>query len=140
MDHIQGIKEMREAYLSGRLGKDPELFSPNNSEYSVLKFSIANDDESRKDQNGQYENVTSWFDIEYWTKKPQDWLQRLHKGDMVIISCEAKQDTWEKDGQQRSRIKFSVRRGTFPYIVPKQGSDAGQQQDSPMDGGSNIPF
>ena len=132
---------MREAYLSGRLGKDPELFSPNNSEYSVLKFSIANDDESRKNQMGEYENITSWFDVEYWTKKPQEWLQRLHKGDMVILSCEAKQDTWEKDGQQRSRIKFRIRRGTFPYVVPKRGSEPGQQQDSQAIGADDgIPF
>ena len=132
---------MREAYLSGRLGKDPELFSPDNGEYSVLNFSIANDDENRKNQMGEYEHITSWFDVEYWTKKPQEWLQRLHKGDMVFLSCEAKQDRWEKDGQQRSRIKFIVRFGTFPYVVPKRGSEPGQQQDSRAIGADDdIPF
>jgi len=112
---------MRTAILSGRLGRDPELHSPQNSEYSVLNFSVANDDESRKTQSGEYENVTSWFDISFWTKKPQDWLRRLHKGDLVIVECDAKQETWEKDGEKRSRIKFTVKRGSFPYVVPKQG-------------------
>lgn len=119
---------MREAFLTGRLGREPELFSPQNSEYSVLKFSIANDDENRKDQYGAYQNVTSWFDVEFWTKKPQDWLQWLHKGDMVAAACVVKQDTWEDNGQKRSRVKFTIQRGAFPYVIPSQGGNGQPQQ------------
>jgi hypothetical protein len=35
---------MRAAYITGRLGKEPEIVSPNGSEYSVIMFSVANND------------------------------------------------------------------------------------------------
>ena len=110
---------MRSAFLSGRLGRDPELHSPQGSDYSALNFSIANSDESKKKQDGSFESVTSWFDVVFWTKKPQDWLRKLHKGDNVVIECEAKQETWEKDGTAHSRIKFVVKFGSYPVVVPK---------------------
>ncbi len=136
---------MRECFLSGRLGKEPEIVSPNGSERSVIKFSIANGDESRKGQDGQYSNVTSWFDIEFWTKNPQTWLQKLYKGTEVSMHCNAKQDTWKtEDGSNRSRIKFVVSRGSFPLVgagksEQKQQEPAQPQAPVPQDD-MDIPF
>jgi single-strand DNA-binding protein len=130
---------MRAAYITGRLGKEPEIVSPNGSEYSVIKFSVANNDESKKTAEGQYENVTNWFDVEYWTKKPQPWLQKLAKGVEVCLECTIKQDTWEKDGQKRSKVKFVVNR--FPVVVGARSEVA--KQESPSAGpedDSDIPF
>lgn len=106
---------MRDAYISGRLGDDPKLHSPQNSEYSCLSFSIANNDEFRNN-----ENITSWFNVSFWTKKPQDWIKKLHKGDEVIICCDIKEEHWEKDGQKYNAIKFVVKFGQFPRVIPKQ--------------------
>jgi len=137
---------MREAYLSGRLGADPEVASPQSSEYSVLKMRIANNDQSKKTDSGEYEDVTNWFDVEFWTKKPQDWLQKLYKGYEVIVSCEVKQDRWEKDGQTRSKVKFVVKRGTFPYVIPSKGgnvhtgSQPPQQQNTTEYQDDDMPF
>ena len=44
---------MRKAFLTGRLGRDAEIFTPEGSEYSCLKFSIANGEESKKNSDGQ---------------------------------------------------------------------------------------
>lgn len=134
---------MRTAHLTGRLGRDPEVNAPANSEYSVLNFSIANDDESRKNANtGEYEKITSWLDIVYWTKNPQHWIQQLTKGTLVAVECDVKQETWQtNEGQNRSRIKFVVRRGTFPIVMQKPGvagsSDAGNSDSGFPD---DIPF
>jgi single-strand DNA-binding protein len=131
---------MNHVTISGRLGRDPELVSPNGSEYSLLKFSIANNDESKKDPStGQYEPVTSWFDVEFWTKNPQHWLCKLYKGYEVVIECTAKQNTWEQDGQNRSKVVFKLARGTFPLVIAndKQEAPAQQQQQQEHD---NIPF
>jgi single-strand DNA-binding protein len=133
---------MRTAYITGRLGKDPETFAPQGSEYSVLKFSVANNDESKKAQDGSWDNVVNWFDCEYWTKKPQPWLQKLAKGVEVCLECTIKQDTWEKDGQKRSKIKFVVNR--FPVVVGARTEPA--KQESPVgpeqfdDDSEDIPF
>lgn len=118
---------MNDNKLSGVIGQDPELITPNGSEYALLKFSIANNDERRKNKNGEYENITSWFDIEFWTKNPQHWLKQLYKGTPVLIPAEAKQQTWEKDGQKRSKVIFKVLQGQFPLLLAKKES---QQQPS----------
>ncbi len=107
---------MNTCTLSGNLTREPEVFAPNDSEWSIIKYSIANNDDSRKNANGEYENIAHFFDCEYWTKKPQLWLQKLQKGVLVVGEYQAKQERWEKDGQKRSRVKFSIKRGTFPIV------------------------
>ena len=138
---------MNTATLSGRLRNDPETFAPNGSDYTCLKFSIANNDESKKNQDGEWENVTSWYDIEYWTKKPQEWLQKLKKGVLVVVQCTVKQSRWENDGQTRSRIIFPVMCGTYPIIGASTRTQSTPASSDPFDSSStdtgfedNIPF
>ena len=120
---------MRTAYITGRLGKDPETFAPNGSDYSVIKFSIANGDESKKNAQVGYDTVTSWYDIEFWTKNPQPWLQKLLKGVEVALECTIKQDKWEKDGQNYSKIKFVVNR--FPVVCGRIEEKSAPQSKPP---------
>lgn len=134
---------MRTAILSGRLGRDPEVRAAGNGEYSVLNFSIANNDESKKGIAGEYENITSWFDITFWTKKPQHWIQQLVKGVEVIVECDVKQDTWNdsKTGDKKSKIKFIVKRGMFPLIIPAKEKTTTEDNSSytpPKD--DSMPF
>ena len=96
---------MNSIKITGNITKDPETVSPQGSEYSVLKFAIANNDESKK-VNGKYEDIVSFFDIEYWTKNVQYWIQKITKGARVTIQGRLKQERWEKDGNSRSRIKI----------------------------------
>ena len=129
---------MRAAYITGRLGKEPEIVSPNGSEYSVIKFSVANNDESKKAQDGSWDNVVNWFDCEYWTKKPQPWLQKLAKGVEVCLECTIKQNRWEQDGQNRSKIIFVVNR--YPVVVGARTETAKQEASMPEDDEEPIPF
>ena len=117
---------MRSAQLTGNLTREPELVSPNGSEYSLIKFSIANNDESKKNQAGQYEDVVSFFDVQYWTKNPQTWLNKLRKGSGGLCDCDVKQERWEQDGTNRSKISFSIKRGAFPVVL------AGKEQTEPV--------
>jgi len=119
---------MRSAHIDGRLGGDPEIFAPQGSDSTCLKFNIANDDESIKKQDGSgYENVTSWYSVKFWTKNPQHWIQKLVKGCKVICECDIKQETWEKDGKQNSRIIFNIKHGTYPQVIPNQQQYQEQQ-------------
>jgi len=99
---------MRSACLTGRLGRDPEVRAV--GEYSVLDFSIANDDESKK------------------------------KGALVAVECDVKQDRWEHEGQTRSKIKFVVRRGCFPIVMSKTGGEHAPSPEGPASFPDDIPF
>lgn len=133
---------MNSVKIDGNVTRDPETFSPQGSEYTVLKFSIANNDESKKDANGQWENVPSFFDVEYWTKKAQYWIQKLTKGASVTIQGRLKQQTWEHEGKNHSRVKIIAGVGMnegFAVVVhdrvPKQ-----QTNDTPPPPEDDIPF
>lgn len=121
---------MNDCILSGSIGKDPEVFAPNGSEYSCLKFSIANNDKSIKNDSGNWQNKTSWFNVEFWTKKPQYWLQKLYKGTPVLLPVEAEQQTWEKDGNKKSKIIFKIQNGKFPYILLKKDDPQNVQTEN----------
>lgn len=117
---------IRKSYLEGNLTRDPETRPV--GEWSVLAFSIACN-ESKKQQDGTYKDHPHYFDLEYWTKKPQFWLQRLAKGKGIMAECEPVQDRWEKDGQQHSKVKFKI--VGFPIIR--------SSAQSAMDGGKPVP-
>ena len=126
---------MNQITLSGNLTREPEVRTIPNSEYSVIAFGIANNDESKKQQDGSYENVASFFECEYFTKKPQHWLAQLRKGIGVVVEGSLKQERWEKDGQKQSRIKIKL--SNWPLILAgkdeqRQVAPAQQEQSTPV--------
>ena len=93
--------------MSGNLTREPEVRAIPNSDYSVIAFGIANNDESRKQQDGSYENIASFFDCEYFTKKPpQHWLAQLRKGIGVVVYGSLKQGAL---GEGRAEEKVASR-------------------------------
>jgi len=105
---------MNNIQINGNLVKDPEI-QDLSGDWSIIKFTIANNDESKKGADGTWEHITSFFDCDYFTKNPQLWLQKLHKGCGVVVEGSLKQDTWEQDGQKRSRIKIKIK--GFPMVL-----------------------
>ena len=97
---------MNRITISGNLTREPESQAVN--EWSIIKFAIANNDERRKNDKGEYEGITSFFDCEYWTKNPAYWLNQLRKGTPVVIEGRLKQEKWEKDGQTRYAVRIVV--------------------------------
>ena len=60
---------------------------------------------SRGRKNGdKWEEETSYIDMECWNKLADAMEGRLAKGTKVTIAGYLKQDRWEKDGQQRSKL------------------------------------
>lgn len=98
---------MNTIIMSGNIVRDVETITVSNG-WSILKFPIANNDESRKQQDGSYINIASFFDCEYLTKKPDTWIRRLQKGSGIVIQGKLKQEQWEKDGQKRSKAVIKI--------------------------------
>lgn len=85
--------------FTGRLGSDVEL-KQTQSGKSVARFRLA--------VNGYKQDDTSWLDFEAWGKTAETIAQYRHKGDSVGVVAHAVVDTWDKDGQKHSRVKFVV--------------------------------
>ena len=126
---------MNSVFITGNLAKEPEV-STTKTEWSVIKFGIANNDESKKQDDGSWEHVVSFFDCEYWTKNPQLWLNKLQKGVGVAIQGHLKQDTWQADdGSSRHKVKLVVEK--FPLVL--QGKTASKEVTTPAED-DDIPF
>jgi single-stranded DNA-binding protein len=95
--------------LTGNVTGDPRTYAPQNSDKTILFFGVANNDKSVKDPEGQWHQVAVFFELEYWTKNPQHWLQKIKKG--VAISTDIHDlwlDRWEKDGKSGVTLKATV--------------------------------
>jgi single-strand DNA-binding protein len=87
--------------LIGRLVRDAELKYTANGQ-AVSKFSIA---VNRKKKNGDtWTDEASFFDITLWGRQAEGLNQYLLKGKQIAVDGELRQDRWQQDGQNRSKI------------------------------------
>jgi len=91
--------------LVGRLTRDAEL-KTTSSGFAVSNFSIAVN--YRKKQGDGWEDVANFFDITLFGKQAETLHQYLVKGKQVAISGELRQDHWQQDGQNRSKVVINA--------------------------------
>jgi len=109
--------------ITGRLTRDAELTLTKNNN-TVINFSIANDDERRK-QNETWEAVVSFFNCVYWSKEGR-MARHLKKGKGVTITGQLRQDTWKDDqGNNKSKVFINVQQ-----VIPHAFEKTDQNQTS----------
>lgn len=96
--------------FSGNLGRDPEIRYFEDGKM-VANFSIAV--ESRKGQ-------TLWIAVKVWGKMAQVIADYVRKGSRLIVSGELQEETWEKDGQKKSRMSLNCQ--NFIMLDSKKGN------------------
>lgn len=89
--------------LMGNLTRDIELrYLP--SGMAVSEFGLAVNDK-RKNSDGQWVEDVNFFDITLFGRTAEVASEYLSKGSPIFIEGRLKHDTWEKDGQKRSKVK-----------------------------------
>ncbi len=86
--------------MRGFLTRDAELKHAN-SGTAILSFSIAN-------ESWFGEKYTSFFECTAFGKRAESVANYMTKGTAVVIQGKLKQDRWEKDGQNRSKVVIIV--------------------------------
>ena len=89
--------------LVGNLTRDPEL-KWLQSGTAVCEIGMAMNDK-RKDDIGQWVDDVLFVDVTLWAKTAEVAAEYLRKGAPVLIEGRLKYDTWEKDGQKRSKLR-----------------------------------
>ncbi len=88
--------------LIGNLTRDPELrYIPSGTAVSEIGLAI-ND---RVKRNDQWVDETTFVDVTLWARTAEVANEYLSKGSSVLIEGRLKLDTWEKDGQKRSKLR-----------------------------------
>ena len=113
--------------LVGNLTRDPELRYISTGT-AVTDLGLAVND--RVKRNEQWVDEVNFFDITLWGRTAEVANEYLSKGSSVLIEGRLKYDTWEKDGQKRSKVKIIGEKMQMLSGKTGGGGGGGPQQSS----------
>lgn len=129
--------------IVGNLGKDPELrYTPQGS--AVCNISVATN-ERRRDKNGDFQDITTWFRITLWGKQAENASKYLTKGSPIYIEGRLKVEEWsDKDG--KLRYTLDVQATDMQFLGSSRGEEfsggaSPEYSNDPMpsSGGDSAP-
>ncbi len=104
--------------LAGNLTHDPELRHTNGGT-AVTELRMAANRRFKKKDN-TIGSDTVFVDVEVWGKQAESCCEWLKKGSPVLVEGRLKLDTWEKDGQRRSKLLVVGERVQFSVVREEQ--------------------
>lgn len=97
------MANLNKVMLIGRLTRDPET-KHTASGSSVTTFGLAvNRSYKRKDSDEKVEETT-FVDVEAWGQGGEIFARYMKKGRQAYVEGRLKLDSWEKDGQKRTKL------------------------------------
>lgn len=89
--------------LVGNLTRDIELkYTPGGT--AVTDIGMAMNDR-RKSASGEWVDETTFVDVTLWGRTAEVASEYLSKGSPILVEGRLKLDTWETDGQKRSKLR-----------------------------------
>jgi single-strand DNA-binding protein len=119
------MADINHVVLVGRLTRDAELKYTAGGQ-AVCKFSIAIN--RRRKSGDQWVDEANFFDIVLWGRQGESLNQYLVKGKQVGVDGELRQDRWEQDGQNRSKVEIVANNIQLLGGGPGGGANGGYSQ------------
>lgn len=116
--------------LMGNLTRDIEL-RYTQSGLAVTEVGLAVNDRRKNQQTGEWVDEPVFVDITLWGRNAEIAAEYLNKGSPVFVEGRLKYDTWEKDGQKRSKLKVI---GEMIQMLGSRGSGPPRASGPHMDG------
>jgi single-strand DNA-binding protein len=89
----------------GNVTRDPELrFTP--SGMAIASFGLAVNRVWTDRQSNERKEQVSFFDVKCWAQLGENVSASVAKGNRVIVSGRLEQQSWEQDGQKRSKVEI----------------------------------
>ena len=124
---MASFNSLNRVILVGNMTRDPELrHTP--SGLAVTEITLAVND-SRKTQTGEWVEDTSFIDVTLWGRQAEIVCEYKRKGSPLLVEGRLKQDTWEQDGQKRSKIKVIAERMILMSSGPNKGGRGNYEDD-----------
>ncbi|MGL4514939.1 MAG: single-stranded DNA-binding protein [Lacipirellulaceae bacterium] len=119
--------------LVGNMTRDPELrYIPSGT--AVCEIGLAVND--RVKRGDQWVDETTYVDVTLWSRTAEIANEYLTKGSSVLIEGRLKLDTWEKDGQKRSKLRVVADK--MQMLGGKNGGGGGGGGGGPRAGQSDY--
>lgn len=102
--------------FSGNVGRDPEIrYFENGS--TIANFSIA--------VEGRRDSPTIWMPVKVWGKQASVIADYVRKGSKIIVGGELQQESWAKDGVEKSRLVLNCQNFTLLNSKKEDGGSPG---------------
>ena len=89
--------------LAGNLTRDPECrYIPSGTAVSDIGLAV---NDRRKTPSGEWVDETTFVDITLWGRPAEVVAEFCTKGSPLLVEGRLKLDTWETEGQKRSKLK-----------------------------------
>ena len=89
--------------LVGNLTRDPEIrYIPSGTAVCEIGLAV---NEKYKNAKGEWVDQATFVDVVLWARTAEVASEYLSKGSQVMIEGRLKLDTWEKDGEKKSRLR-----------------------------------
>lgn len=104
-------RSFNQVVLMGNLTRDPDLRQIPSGQ-SVCSFSLALN-RSYKGSDGNWQEATDYVDVVAWGPLGERVAQYVTKGRPVLVSGRLQSQSWEKDGQKRTKLEVVAQDVTF---------------------------
>ena len=89
--------------LVGNLTRDIELkYTPGGTAVTDIGMAV---NDRRKSANGEWVDETTFVDVTLWGRTAEVASEYLSKGSPILVEGRLKLDTWETEGQKRSKLR-----------------------------------
>jgi single-strand DNA-binding protein len=89
--------------LVGNLTRDIELkYTPGGTAVTDIGMAV---NDRRKSATGEWVDETTFVDVTLWGRTAEVASEYLSKGSPILVEGRLKLDTWESEGQKRSKLR-----------------------------------
>ena len=110
------MSNFNQVIIIGNFTRDPHLsYTPNQT--PVVEFGVAVNRKWTKQDESLGEEV-GFFECQCYGKRAEVIAKHFTKGNPIFVQGRLKQERWDKDGEQHSRIRIMVE--SFEFIGGKE--------------------
>jgi single-strand DNA-binding protein len=110
--------------LIGNLTRDPELrYTPQGTPVANMRIAV----NSRVKQGDDFKEETLFIDVIVFGKQAESSTQYLAKGRSILVEGRLKENRWEQDGQQRSKVEVIA--STIRFLSRKNSTEESGSED-----------
>lgn len=112
--------------LMGNMTRDVELkYTPGGTPVTDITLAV---NDRRKNAQGEWIDETTFVDVTLWGRTAELAGEYLGKGSPLLVEGRLKLDTWETDGQKRSKLRVVCDR--MQFVGGKDSGNGGSSGSS----------
>ena len=123
------MRDINNVFFTGRLTRDCDMRETASGK-RILNFGVAIGDSRKNPQTGAWEDYAHFVDCAVFGNMAETLSKMLHKGMRVTVSGKLNYQTWERDGQRRSKLEIIAN----DVILPPRQNTPSNQPTAPQTG------